>query len=260
MTQKSEIAIKAENLTACYDKAPVIWDVSFVVPKSSITAILGPNGGGKTTLLKTALGELSPVSGYIEFLGQPLKAVRDKVCYVPQRESVDWDFPITVLEVVLMGRFKKLGLFKWPKKADKEAALRALESVGMQSFANQQIAELSGGQKQRVFLARALLQESDVFLLDEPFSGVDAATESIIIDLFKKLRDQGKTFLIVHHDLHSVRDIYDHLIVLKHSLIATGKTENVFTQENLFKAYGKRGELLAEMIKLAREKKTGVEI
>ncbi len=257
---KSETnALLVENLTISYDKAPVIWDVSFSVPKASIAAILGPNGGGKTTLLKAALGELKPVSGHIDFFGQSIKKVRSRVCYVPQKESVDWDFPITALEVVLMGRFRKLGLFKWPKKADKEAALRALEALGMQDFAHRQILELSGGQKQRVFLARALLQEADIFLLDEPFVGIDAATESVIIDLFKTLKNQGKTFLIVHHDLQTVKDIYDHVVMLKHSLIASGPIDQVFNPENLSKAYGKKGEILADMIKLSRDKKIGIE-
>lgn len=256
----SDRAVIVENLTAAYNDTPVLWDISFSLPSASITAILGPNGAGKTTFMKTALGHLKPISGSITYFGQFIKKVRNQVAYVPQKDSVDWDFPITVLEVVLMGRFRKLGFFKWPKRADKEAAMDALEAVGMASVAHSQISELSGGQKQRVFLARAFLQEADVYLLDEPFSGIDATTEAIIIDLFKLLKNQGKTFLIVHHDLQNVRDIFDHVVILNHSLIACGPTQETFTKENLSRAYGKKGELLSEMMKISQDKRTGLVI
>ncbi len=255
---QTENVIACRNLTVSYDSTPILWDVNFSIPKGSLVALIGPNGAGKTTFLKTSLGFVKPASGCVEFFGKPYKKIRSKVCYVPQKDSVDWDFPITVLEVVLMGRYKHLGLFKWPSKADKEAALGALKTLEIQHLAHRQISELSGGQKQRVFLARALLQDAEIFLLDEPFVGIDISTEEIITKLFKLLRDQGKTFVIVHHDLQSVPEIFDRVVILKHSLIAEGTVEDVFTEENLSKAYGKRGALLADMIELVKEKQKGI--
>lgn len=250
-------AFEVSNLTVQYDKIPVLLDVSFSIPKGKIVAILGPNGAGKSTLIKAAVGLVKPASGQFLFLGVPLKKARDLIAYVPQKETVDWDFPITVLEVVMMGRLNKLKYFRWFRKADYEAAHQALEIVQMGDFSKRQINELSGGQQQRVFLARALVQEAEIYLLDEPFAGVDASTEIVIISVLKKLRDKNKTLLIVHHDLHTVKEYFDQVVMLNHTLIAYGNVEDKFTQENLGQTYGKKRELLSEMIKLATVHKTG---
>jgi manganese/zinc/iron transport system ATP- binding protein len=239
-------ALRVEQLTVNYDKIPVLWDINFSVPTGKLVGIIGPNGAGKSTLLKALLGIVKPLSGRIEFLAQPYKKVRKSVAYVPQRCSVDWDFPITVFDVVLMGRYSKSGLFKRLKKADKEAVLRALTAVGLESFAHRQIGELSGGQQQRLFIARALLQESDVYLLDEPFAGVDITTEKVIISIFDDLRSKGKTLFVVHHDLNSVDQYFDWPV------------EEVFHKELLSKTYGGYFSFLDEAAKMAQKKNMGL--
>lgn len=243
-------AVECEQLSACYDQHPVLWDVSLQIPKGSLAAIIGPNGAGKSTLLKSCIGLIKPFSGKVCCL--------NKIAYVPQKETVDWEFPITVFEVVLMGRCKKLGFFKRYRRADKQAVLEILELLEIHHLKDRQISELSGGQQQRVFIARALMQEADLFLLDEPFAGIDATTEITLINLFKTLQEKGKTVVIVHHDLQTVREVFDFVVLINTRLIAAGKTTDVFTKENLSKAFGKKGEILTEVVELISKKQTGV--
>ncbi len=250
-------AVKVEKLTVNYDKTPVLWEIDFDIPPKLLVGIIGPNGAGKSTLLKSILGMMKPLSGSISLFGKPYKEVRKKVAYVPQRTSVDWNFPINVLDVVLMGRYGKLGILKWPKKEDLKAAEGALERVGMLPFAHRQISELSGGQQQRVFLARALLQEADLYLMDEPFAGIDMATEKALVELLISLRAEGKTMLIVHHDLTTVKSYFDWLILLNSCLIGCGPVAQVFNEGNLKKAYGNSAYLLTAAKQLTESKETG---
>lgn len=247
-------AIKVEQLSVNYDKTAVLWDVTFEVPQGQLVAIVGPNGAGKSTLLKSLLGLSQILSGSIEFLGKPLKKVRDKVAYVPQRASVDWDFPMTAFDLVMMGRYAKRGVFKWPRAADRALALQALELVGMAAFADRQIGMLSGGQQQRLFLARALLQDADIYLMDEPFAGVDMATEKAMISLMDRLKAQGKTLIVVHHDLATVDAYFDWVIMLNTCLIASGPIGEVFNQESIVRTYGREVYLLDEAAELKRKK------
>ncbi len=246
MKKDSPPALKVEYLSVNYDKTPILWEIGFEILPGKLVGIIGPNGAGKSTLLKALLGMVKPISGKVEFFGTPLKKVKQKIAYVPQRTSVDWDFPITVLEVVLMGRYHQLGLFKWASKKDKEEALKALEMVEMASFAARQISELSGGQQQRVFIARALAQQADIYFMDEPFAGVDMASEKTIIQLLNELKNKGKTLFIVHHDLNTVEQYFDEIILLNTCLVAFGPTKEKFHAENIRRTYGKSGMLLEE--------------
>jgi manganese/zinc/iron transport system ATP- binding protein len=241
-------AIEAEQLNVNYGKVSTLWDISFQIPKGVIVGVLGRNGAGKSTLLKAALGLVSPLSGKISLNG--------KVAYVPQRESVDWDFPITAEEVVLMGRYGKLGLFGRPTKADFEAAREALEQVGMSPFAKRQISQLSGGQQQRLFIARALVQMADIILLDEPFAGVDLETEKAIIALLKTQKE--KTILMVHHDLPSVEEYFDWVLLLNTRLLGCGPVKEVFTKENLSRTFGKGPLLFGEAANLSAKSLSGI--
>ncbi len=256
--QERKPAIKIEQLSVNYDKTPVLWDIHCSIPEGKLVGIIGPNGAGKSTLLKSLLGMAHPLSGRIEFFGQPYKKVRHRVAYVPQRSSVDWEFPITAFEVVLMGRYRKMGLFKWPTAADKEAARHALDLVGMLTFAQRQIGQLSGGQQQRLFIARALLQDADLYLMDEPFAGVDMATEKSIIALMDKLKVQGKTLLVVHHDLATVDNYFDWIVMLNTCLIACGPVSEVFNPETVIRTYGRGSALLDEAAKLTQNKTSGI--
>lgn len=253
-----KIALSVEQLSVNYDKTPVLWDIYCEIPEGKLVGIIGPNGAGKSTFLKTLLGMIRPLSGRIEFFGQPYRKVRNRIAYVPQRSSVDWDFPITAFEVVLMGRYGKLGIFKWAKAADKQAAEHALEMVGMLPFAGRQISQLSGGQQQRLFIARALLQDADLYLMDEPFAGVDMATEKAIIALMDKLKLQGKTLLVVHHDLSTVDNYFDWVIMFNTCLIASGPTEDVFNSEMIMRTYGRSSALLDQAAKLTQSKTSGI--
>ncbi len=242
--------IEAEELYINYGKTSILWDLSFQIPRGLLVGIIGPNGAGKSTLLKAALGLLKPLSGKISVSGS--------VAYVPQRGSVDWDFPITAEEVVLMGRYGRLGLFGRPRKADREAAAAALEQVGMSAYAHRQIGQLSGGQQQRLFIARALVQEVDLFLLDEPFVGVDLATEKAIMALLRKQVERGKTVLIVHHDLPSVEEYLDWILLLKTRLLGCGPVKEVFTRENIARAFGKGQLLFEEAADLSAKSQSGI--
>jgi manganese/zinc/iron transport system ATP- binding protein len=228
------------DLTVAYREQPVLWDVDLAVPAGSLAAIIGPNGAGKSTLIKAALGLVPAAAGTIEFFGGTYQQNRRLVGYVPQRTSVDWDFPTDALDVVLMGTYGALGWVKRPGKAQREWAMECLRKVGMADYARRQISQLSGGQQQRVFLARALAQNAQLYFMDEPFVGVDALTEKAIVALLHELRNQGKTVICVHHDLDSAPDYFDWAALLNVRLIAAGPFEQVFTQENLTKAYGGR--------------------
>lgn len=233
-------ALEVHDVTVAYHTKPVLWDVDLSVPEGRLVAVVGPNGAGKSTLLKAAI-ELVPLSsGYVRLFGRPYGEVRERVAYVPQRESVDWDFPASVLDVVLMGRYGRLGWFRRPRAADRAAALEALERVGMAELRDRQISRLSGGQQQRTFLARALAQEADLYLMDEPFAGVDALTERAIVALLRELRDRGRTVLCVHHDLQTVQEYFDWAVLVNMRLVGAGPVSEVFTTENLQRTYGGR--------------------
>ncbi len=248
--QVSNPALEVHDLTVSYHKKPVLWGVDLTIPKGVLVGIIGPNGAGKSTLIKAAMGLVPASSGHVHIFGRPLDEVRNLVSYVPQRESVDWDFPASVFDVVLMGRYAKLGLFQRPRRSDKEIALDCLRKVGMEALKDRQISQLSGGQQQRVFLARALAQKADIYFMDEPFVGVDAATEASIIELLREMRSEGKTVLVVHHDLQSASKYFDWIVLLNMRLVASGKTSEVFTADLLTQTYGGNLTLLVEMGKL----------
>lgn len=245
--------VEVHDLTVSYDRKPVLWGIDLTLPAGALVGVIGPNGAGKSTLIKAMMNLLSVSSGYVRIFDQPLKQVHKRISYVPQRESVDWDFPASVFDVVLMGRYGSMGLFSRPRKADKDAAMDALEKVGMQGFASRQISQLSGGQQQRVFLARALAQNADIYFMDEPFAGVDIATETAIIELLRQMRDQGKTVIVVHHDLQSASDYFDWVVLLNMRLVASGPTEKVLTQELLEQTYGGKLTLLSKVGDLLRK-------
>lgn len=231
-------AIDVTDLTIAYKDKPVLWDVDMEVPSGTLMAIVGPNGAGKTTMIKSILGLIKPAAGQVLVYGKPYAEQRHLVGYVPQRGSVDWDFPTSVLDVVMMGRYGALGWLKRPGASERAAALDALDKVGMKSFAERQISQLSGGQQQRVFLARALVQDAQLYFMDEPFQGVDATTERAIVTLLQELRSAGKTVVVVHHDLQTVPEYFDWVAMLNVRRIACGPVGDVFTDENLRKAYG----------------------
>lgn len=247
-------AVEFHDLTVSYHKKPVLWNIDATLPKGSLIGIIGPNGAGKSTLIKSAMGLLPLASGYVELLGQHLDKVRHQVSYVPQRESVDWDFPTSVLDVVMMGMYKDIGLFKRPSRAQKDKAMYCLEQVGLASFRKRQISQLSGGQQQRVFLARSLAQEAELYFMDEPFAGVDAATETAILEILQKLTSEGKTVVVVHHDLQSAAEFFDWVLLLNMRLIASGPIEKVFTQSLLQETYGGRLTVLSEIGELIRKR------
>ena len=238
--------LSVHDMTVAYHRKPVLWDVDYDAPEAKLIGIVGPNGAGKSTLIKAALDLVPKASGRVLIYGKPYRKQRHLVGYVPQRESVDWDFPVSALDVVTMGRYGKIGWCMPDTRAHKQAALAALERVGMGNFAKRQISQLSGGQQQRVFLARALVQDAQLYFMDEPFAGVDAATEKAIVRILQDLRGAGKTCLVVHHDLQTVTEYFDDVILLNMRIVATGPTEQVFTKENLQKTYGGRLTLLDE--------------
>lgn len=244
--------LKASHLTVNYNKTAVLWDVNFEIPPHQIIGILGPNGAGKSTLLKTAMRLLKPLSGSIEIPNGL------KVAYVPQRECIDWDFPIQAFDLVLMGCYGKLGLFRRPSKQDRLNAYAALKKVGMEIFAKRQIRQLSGGQRQRLFIARALMQDADVFFMDEPFSGVDAATEEAIFELLKELKEEKKSIFVVSHDLATAQRYFDWYLLLNTRLIASGKKEEVFHRKNLCSAYGNVPTLFDEISDLTQRRTEGI--
>lgn len=245
--------VEVHDLTVSYDRKPVLWGVDLTIPAGALVGVIGPNGAGKSTLIKAMMDLLPSGSGYVRLFDKQIKDVRKRISYVPQRESVDWDFPASVFDVVLMGRYGNMGLFKRPRQADKDAAMEALAKVGMQTYADRQISQLSGGQQQRVFLARALAQNADLYFMDEPFAGVDIATETAIIELLRTMRDQGKTVIVVHHDLQSAADYFDWVVLLNMRLVASGPTEKVLTQELLEQTYGGKLTVLSKVGDLLRK-------
>ncbi|HNV50627.1 MAG: metal ABC transporter ATP-binding protein [Bacteroidales bacterium] len=235
---KKTLALQIHDLTVAYKFKPVLWDIDLSVPTGVMMAIVGPNGAGKSTLIKSVLNIVKPVAGTVTFFGKPYRSIRSKITYVPQKSSVDWDFPTTVLDLVMMGTYGKLGWIKRPGKKERKLALQAIEKVGLTGFERQQISQLSGGQQQRVFLARALVQQADLYFMDEPFQGIDATTEKAIIKILKELIEDNKTVIAVHHDLQTIVEYFDYIAFLNVRKIAEGKVEDVFTNENLEKTYG----------------------
>jgi manganese/zinc/iron transport system ATP- binding protein len=233
-------AFEVEDLTVAYNSNPALWDVDLSVPEGVLMAIVGPNGAGKSTLIKAALGLIPRAAGEARFFGLPYREVRSRVGYVPQRGSVDWDFPTTVLDVVTMGLYGRLGWVKRPSRRERERAEQALEQVGLTPYANRQISQLSGGQQQRTFLARALVQDADIYFMDEPFAAVDAVTERAIVGLLRTLRERGRTVIVVHHDLQTVSEYFDWVMLLNVEKIAAGPVAKTFTEANLRKTYGSK--------------------
>jgi manganese/zinc/iron transport system ATP- binding protein len=240
------VPLEVHDLNVAYQSKVVVWDVDFTAPPGALVAIVGPNGAGKSTLLKATLGLIPAASGHITFFGRPYAEVRHRVGYVPQRESVDWDFPVSAVDVVAMGLYRRLGWCRPVGRKERDQARAALEKVGLGTYADRQISQLSGGQQQRVFLARALAQEADLYLMDEPFASVDAATERAIVDVLRDLRAQGRTVVCVHHDLPTVPEYFDHVALLNMRIVAQGPVGETFTTENLRKTYGARLTLLEE--------------
>lgn len=233
-------AVEIQDLTVAYRQSPVLWDIDAEIPQGKLLAVVGPNGAGKTTLIKAVLGIIKASAGRVKIFGLPVENQRHLIGYVPQRTTVDWDFPTNALDVVTMGRYGHLGWFKRPGAQDKQLALEALDKVGMADFADRHISQLSGGQQQRVFLARALVQDAAIYFMDEPFVGVDAATEGAIVTLLKELRNKGKTVIVVHHDLQTLEDYFDWVFLLNVRQIAIGPVKEVMTPDNLRAAYGGR--------------------
>ena len=238
--------LSIHGLTVAYHSKPVLWDVEYEAPNRSLIAIVGPNGAGKSTLIKACLGLVPRASGSVEVFGRPVAAQRKLIGYVPQRGSVDWDFPVSALEVVAMGRYGMLGWCRPVTRRHRVAALDCLAEVGMADFAGRQISQLSGGQQQRVFLARALAQEARLYFMDEPFAGVDAATETAIVDTLRRLRREGRTVIVVHHDLQTVAEYFDHVLLLNMRVVAAGPVAAAYTAGNLRRTYGGRLALLDE--------------
>lgn len=231
-----DVIIRVEDLTIAYHDKPVLWDNDVDIMQHSRTAIIGPNGAGKSTLLKGILGLQKKLSGEVRIMGQTIDKVKNRIAYIPQASAVNWDFPTTVFDVVLMGRYVHLGWIKRPSRKDHEIAQKALEKIGMSEFRDRQISQLSGGQRQRVFIARAIAQNADIYFMDEPLAGVDKKTEKVIIDFLKESQKQKKTSVVVHHDLSTINDYFDHVVILNKKVIAQGRVEDVFTVENLEKA------------------------
>ena len=242
----AESPLSVHAMTVAYHRRPVLWDVDYDAPPNKLIAIVGPNGAGKSTLIKACLGLTQRASGQVEFWGRSYRSQRRRVGYVPQRESVDWDFPVSALDVVCMGLYREIGWLRPVGQKHKKLALECLDKVGMADFEGRQISQLSGGQQQRVFLARALAQQADLYFMDEPFVGVDAATERSIIAVLRELRDSGKTVVAVHHDLPTVPEYFDEVVLLNMRVVAAGAISEVFTQDNLQKTYGGRLTLLSE--------------
>ena len=253
-TSNAAIPLSVYDLTVAYHRKPVIWDVSFDIPPGKLIGIIGPNGAGKSTLLKAVMDLIPKASGRVQIFGKSYQKNRHRGGYVPQRESVDWDFPVDALDVVTMGLYKEIGWCLPVRKKHKVRAMEALERVGIADYARRQISQLSGGQQQRTFLARALVQNADLYLMDEPFAAVDAATEKAIVQILQEMKESGKTALVIHHDLQTVPEYFDYVILLNMRVIDHGLTADVFTPENLQKTYGGRLTLLEEATETMRRR------
>ena len=237
---RNNTAVSINDLTVAYDDKPVLWDIDLDIKKGTLMAIVGPNGAGKSTLIKAMLNLIKPITGCISFFGSSYKKERSKIAYVPQRGSVDWDFPTTALDVVEMGRYGKIGWIKRVGKSDRKIAVDAIKKVGMEGFEKRQISQLSGGQQQRIFLARALVQDAEIYFMDEPFQGVDEKKKKSIINILKKLRDKGKTVIVVQHDLQTVEEYFDYVAFINVAVISSGKVKEIFNRENIEKTYKNR--------------------
>lgn len=253
-----DLALKVSGLTVHYHDAPVLWDIDLEIPKGVFVGIVGPNGAGKSTLLKGMLGLIPTVSGSVWVEGKPLSQMRSRCAYVPQREAVDWDFPITVRQLVLMGCYPRQSFYRTISKKDQELCLECLEKVGIAEYADRQISQLSGGQQQRAFLARALMQDADLYFLDEPLAGVDHTTEEIVIRLLSELVKQNKTVLMVHHDLNRVEEYFSWVLMLNVRLIALGPTATTFTRPLIHKTYVKNFALMDETLRRSRTISSGI--
>ncbi len=239
--------LSIDDMTVAYHRKPVLWDIDFDATPGSLTAIVGPNGAGKSTLIKAALDLVPRASGRVQFYGKPYRKQRSKVGYVPQRESVDWDFPVDALDVVTMGLYRNIGWCLPVRKKHRDLAMQALDRVGIADLAFRQISQLSGGQQQRTFLARALVQDADLYLMDEPFAGVDAATERAILDVLEDTKNSGRTLMVVHHDLATAAEYFDSLVLLKQRLYAYGPPEAVLHQELLSEVYEGKLRIFADL-------------
>lgn len=253
-TQNAIVPLSVDDLTVAYHRKPVIWDVGFDIPAGSLVGIVGPNGSGKTTLLKAAMDLIPRASGRVRVFGDTYRRNRDRVGYVPQRESVDWDFPVDALDVVTMGLYSEVGWCLPVRRRHRQAAMEALDRVGIADLARRQISQLSGGQQQRTFLARALVQNADLYLMDEPFAAVDAATERAIVEILREMKNRGKTAVVIHHDLPTVPEYFDYVVLLNMRVVAHGPVEDVFTPDNLHKTYGGRLTLLDEVSEAMRRR------
>ena len=243
-----DVPLWVNDLTVAYHRKPVLWDVDLSLPEGQLIAVVGPNGAGKSTLIKSILGLVPRASGAVSIYGKSYESQRHLVGYVPQRESVDWDFPVNAMDVVAMGIYRQIGWLKPVTRRHQQRAFEELEKVGMAAYATRQISQLSGGQQQRVFLARALAQDARLYFMDEPFAGVDVATERAIIALLKELKSAGKTCIVVHHDLHTVPSYFDHVILLNMRVVDAGPIDQIFTEENLKKTYGGKLTLLSQAL------------
>lgn len=250
--------VEVHDLTVAYNRKPVLWDVDLALPAGQLICIVGPNGAGKSSLLKAMMQLIPSASGFVKIFGQDINKVRNRISYVPQRESVDWDFPASVYDVVMMGRYGRLGLFHSPGATDREIVRKAIEQTGLTGLEQRHISQLSGGQQQRVFLARALAQQAELYFMDEPFAGVDMATEAAIIALLKELKNQGKTVIVVHHDLQTVREYFDWMVLLNLRLVASGPVSQVFNEETLQQTYGGRLNVLSHVLTLLRNQQAPI--
>ena len=244
---KNKLPLEVHDLTVSYQKRPVLYGIDLEIEEGSLVGILGPNGAGKSTLIKTIMNMIKPNGGYVRIFGKRPKDGIKRIGYIPQKESIDWHFPVTVFDVVLMGRYGHHGWFGRIGKEDRKKASEALEQVNMLTYSERPICNLSGGQQQRVFLARALAQESEVYLMDEPFAGVDAVTEKAIISILQGMKKEGKTLVVVHHDLSSAKEYFDHLLLLNMRKIAYGPVSKVYTRELLQKTYGGKLTVLSDI-------------
>lgn len=255
--QERNNPLKIHQLNVNYGKTPALWDVTLTIPPAKRVAVVGPNGAGKSTLLKASLGLIKPTSGSVHFFGASLKEQKGKIAYIPQKELIDWDFPLTVFDLVLMGCYGKLGFFRYPKKEDKEKTWHYLKMMGLESVADRQISQLSGGQQQKAFMARALVQDAELYLMDEPFSGIDAASFEEITELLETLTKQGKTLIVVHHDLESVPSLFDWVILLNMRLVGAGDIKEMFTPDMVKKTFGKDRLLFEQAMRRNEEKQRG---
>lgn len=250
--------IAINQLTVNYDTTTCLWEVNLEIPQGVIAGIVGPNGAGKSTLFKSMLGLVPALSGSVSYFGKPLCQMRGTIAYVPQRKSVDWDFPVTVLDVVLMGIYSHKGFWNWVSKAERREAMQTLERVGMTKYAHRQISDLSGGQQQKVFLARAMMQKANVFLLDEPFTGIDMTTESALLELFQELKKEGKTLVVIHHDLSTVEKEFDWVCLLNTRVVASGPRDEVLTNQNIRNTYGGKTAAFEEALLVSQKKERGI--